>query len=457
MRGRGAEARGDHGAHVDAGFQAGGEKSDAADLALDEEHVGRRNMPGLAVARGRRGLIAHEAKDAPVGKVEGPAARGLRDDEGDHPVDEIWMPAKGFLAEKPSLERGRLHRCPVTGKAGGQEPTIGLRGRCLNGARRAEVEKHDPPAVRLVPEIGEIRIGLHHAETEDLIENEIDETRRDAVALVLRAMHHGFDRHALHEGHGEDAVRREVRRQIRHHEGVVPGHKTPIGLKLGALAPIVGLLVKLRLGLIQKRGNVETARQQARHPKKRRDIVDISVDALPHAGILDLDRQLAPVERHRPVDLPDGGRGDGPVVEALEPIAPFTAPFGGKHPLELQRGHGIGIGTKPSEKLGEFGRQGVACIERDHLAELHRRTPKMGEAIGDPKEIAGGEHHIAHGRALALRQAARAFRQHSARQSARQPPELPEPRQAPAWHSTSPPPFVLPVHVPTTPRCPVHP
>ena len=87
------------------------------------------------------------------------------------------------------------------------------------------------------------------------------------------------------------------------------------------------------------------------------------------------------------------------------------------------RRHAVRTLTQPSHDLGKFRRQQVTFIHRDHLPELHRRAAQMCELVGDAGDIAGRQHHVAQPRTIAASEPARAFRDHPARNPARQSAE----------------------------------
>ena len=58
---------------------------------------------------------------------------------------------------------------------------------------------------------------------------------------------------------------------------------------MAGFGQIVGLLVQLYFGFAQQRSQIHAAWHQTGQTQQRRDIVDIAVNAGPHAGILYLD------------------------------------------------------------------------------------------------------------------------------------------------------------------------
>ena len=84
----------------------------------------------------------------------------------------------------------------------------------------------------------------------------------------------------------------------------------------------------------------------------------------------------------------------------------------------------MGAVANAGHDLGQFGRQQVPGVHRHHLPQFHCRPAQVRQAIRDPADIARRQHQVAHPRPFAIRQSARAFRQHAAGDAARQSPEL---------------------------------
>ena len=91
--------------HVDTGFEPPREQRGAADLALDEQVVGRGNVPRSLVARDRRSFVAQRADKAPVAEVEWSRAMHYGNDHVDHPVDPIAMPVDRALPDEARRHR----------------------------------------------------------------------------------------------------------------------------------------------------------------------------------------------------------------------------------------------------------------------------------------------------------------------------------------------------------------
>ncbi len=200
------------------------------------------------------------------------------------------------------------------------------------------------------------------------------------------------------------------------------------------LAAVVGLLVELALGLGEQRREVERFRQQARDAQQRGDVVHVAVDAAPHAGILQLDRQLLAVAGARAMHLADRGRRARGEGEALEALLPALAPVRLQHLHHLAHRHGARVLAQAGEDVGELGRQEAAGVHRHQLAHLHRRAAQLRELLGDAAGVGRGEHQFAHLGALAGGELARALGEHAARHAGGQAAQAGETGQASAGH-----------------------
>ena len=95
--------------------------------------------------------------------------------------------------------------------------------------------------------------------------------------------------------------------------------------------------------------------------------------------------------------------------------------------------------AKARHQLGQFGRQQIAGVHRDHLPELHRRTAQVGQTLDDLGDVAGSQHDVAEPRALAVGKAADTLRHHAPGDTGSKAAELAEARQAPAGYGARPP------------------
>ena len=107
-----------------------------------------------------------------------------------------------------------------------------------------------------------------------------------------------------------------------------------------------------------------------------------------------------------------------------------------EHAVELGGRHVMGVVAQPRHDLRQFGGQQIARVERDHLPQLHRRTPQMRKAIHRAADVARRQQHVAHPRAFAIGEPSRTLGEHPARDAAGQAPELAQPRQPAARYPT---------------------
>ena len=58
--------------------------------------------------------------------------------------------------------------------------------------------------------------------------------------------------------------------------------------------------------------------------------------------------------------------------------------------------HAIRLVAQPREDRRQFGRQQVAGVHRDHLAELHRRAAQVRQPVGDARGVGRRQQQVAH-------------------------------------------------------------
>ena len=152
-------------------------------------------------------------------------------------------------------------------------------------------------------------------------------------------------------------------------------------LLVAGLVGVVELFDDPRPYLVDQRGRLEARQRQAHGAEDQAGAVEVRPDGVVDPRILDLDRHGAPVPGDGPVDLPDGGRGDGHRI----PFQEQSAGGGAQLPLndaggELGR-HGRCILLQALERLAHVVRQPGVEVRR-HLAQLHEGAFHVAEHLG---------------------------------------------------------------------------
>ena len=110
--------------------------------------------------------------------------------------------------------------------------------------------------------------------------------------------------------------------------------------------------------------------------------VEVALDRLVDARVLDLDRDVEPVVGDRPVDLADAGRGDRQVGPVEEYPLGWIAELGGHHAGRERRRHRRGVGLQRGERgLRVVGQR--LEDEADELTGLHQHALHLAELLGD--------------------------------------------------------------------------
>ena len=333
--------------------------------------------------------------------------------------------------------RRLAHRGAVAAHRARHQATVGLDHRLGIGPGGAEVEQHQSAAGGVEAVVGEVGVGLDETELEELAEQQPDQEARDAVAqrLVGRLrLCERLHRHALHPAHRQDVAARERIDRARQHEVFRIAEQAAEAVQALGLATVVGLLVKLALGLGEQRREIERLGQQPGDAQQGGDVVHVAVDAAPHAGILQLDRQFLAIASARAMHLADRGRRAGGEGEALEALLPALAPVRLQHLHHLAHRHRARVLAQAGEDVGEFGRQQAAGVHRHQLADLHRRTAQLRELFGDAAGVGRGEHQLAHLGSFAGGELARTLGEHAARHPGGETAQAGETGQAAAGH-----------------------
>ena len=148
-----------------------------------------------------------------------------------------------------------------------------------------------------------------------------------------------------------------------------------------------------------------------------------------HAGVLDLDRDLAPVGQRGAVDLADRRRRDRLLVELVEDLLQRLAELVLDHLAHLLEGdRGCGVAQRGQlvlELLPVLLGDHADVEERHHLADLHRRAlhrPERGDDLLGRFDVTALEGGVA--AVLGARDVGRPGARLTDRLSGRKPPDL---------------------------------
>ena len=192
----------------------------------------------------------------------------------------------------------------------------------------------------------------------------------------------------------------------RHHEARLAGDELRVALEEAAFGLVVGLLRELALGLGRHAGHVDAQRQQVEEAQQHGHVVHVARDRAGHAGVLDLEREDAPIRGRRAMHLPDRGGGHGLPLEVREALLPALAVLAAEHAADLLHGHGCGLRTQHGERLGELRRQDVIALQRHELPDLHGRAAQPPEPGREPRRVGRGKERLAEFGRLPAREAA---------------------------------------------------
>ena len=156
-----------------------------------------------------------------------------------------------------------------------------------------------------------------------------------------------------------------------------PEGALPVGL--GA---VVELLQRARPQLPHHRPRVETGHDQREQPGEPLENAQVRLQGLVRARVLDLDGDLPPLRRARPVHLADAGCRGRQVVELGQPRAPLPAELLVEHPVHVARGQRRALGLQPDQRppvrLGQLGGH-HRLVDGQRLADLHRAPAQLAE------------------------------------------------------------------------------
>ena len=253
---------------------------------------------------------------------------------------------------------------------------------------RAEVE-HAQPAVVEQPEVARMRVRVQQPGPRRAGEQEPGEQDARPVALFLAAVAddpgqrgavHPLGEQHLAGGHHD----------LGHVDVRVAGVR---GRKRALRAGLQGVVELLRdpvPQLVEQRLDIQPRHQQAEQPPGPAELGEVADQRASGTGVLDLHRDRPAVVPDRPVDLPDGRRGRGDVVEGNKAVPPGVAQLPGQdlvHGPGGQRGRGLlQPGQRGPVRPGELRRQ-RRLEDRQRLAQLHGAALELTQ---DPEDLVGG-------------------------------------------------------------------
>src|ERR1700709_1393303 len=146
-------------------------------------------------------------------------------------------------------------------------------------------------------------------------EEEAKDDLADPVALVLRATLQLLEPDADDELRDEHALARERADHLRHDDERMPGEDPRQRALILRLELVVELLDDALADLFRDRLDIEARRHPLEQAHDHVEVLHVRADGSRGAGILHLDRDVAPVVERRAIDLPDRRRRDRLLVE----------------------------------------------------------------------------------------------------------------------------------------------
>jgi len=181
-----------------------------------------------------------------------------------------------------------------------------------------------------------VRIGVEHAVQEQLLAVGVCDQLRyglEVYAGVLEGIDVG-DLDPLKELHDQHAAGGVLPVDPGHDDIRAGGEVGGDELRVVALVDEVQLLRHVPGNLLDDGPEVQVALQRRQDAQEESNAVQVRLNDVPYARILDLDRHRAAVFEHGPVDLGEGRRGDGLRLEAGEDVGQGTAELAADLPLD---------------------------------------------------------------------------------------------------------------------------
>ena len=156
-------------------------------------------------------------------------------------------------------------------------------------------------------------------------------------------------------------------------------------LLVGGLALVVELFADLAANVTQRLTDVELAHGRApEHGLEQVEVLEVALDDLRDARILDLDRDRGPVRERGAVDLANAGGRYRLVVEALEDLVWRLADLVHEHVQHLRQRHHRRLGLEAAQHLliGRADVVGHPVVDvGEDLAGLHGQALHVAEDL----------------------------------------------------------------------------
>src|SRR4029453_16116639 len=147
---------------------------------------------------------------------------------------------------------------------------------------------------------------------------------------------------------------------------------------------VVELLSHPVLELLYERFDIDAGHPRCEHASGPADLTKVGSQCLSGSRVLNLDSDPSTVVPNGSMDLADGSRRCGVVVETQKLLPPAWAHLLGQHPMHHRRRHRRG-GVLQLGECGAVGRDeilGKGRLEYGHcLAELHRPALELAEHL----------------------------------------------------------------------------
>ena len=144
------------------------------------------------------------------------------------------MAGCGCRIEIADLQHGGVGRGRVTIQSGIQQLAEILHQFGSDRHDRAKIQQDDAVGRRVKPVIGKVGIGLHQAEPEQVLQDQIDQVPGDVIAQGLRAMRKGLDRLTVDIRHRQNLCCAQIGMQVGQAEHIRPRQQIAVRWRASA-------------------------------------------------------------------------------------------------------------------------------------------------------------------------------------------------------------------------------